>query len=193
MTKPPNSAHRRLWIGAGAGALLAGAGLSAWRLRLQEPIDEAVNILFQQNYAIAAGPKTAQDASARRALHSLSGKTVVLNFWATWCAPCVEEMPELSKLAESWQLDLGETVITLGLGIDSIANIERFYQKLPVSYPLLAANAQALELIRLFGNPSGGLPFTVIISSRGKIFERILGRFDAKALDIAVRKVARGA
>jgi thiol-disulfide isomerase/thioredoxin len=185
--------QRRLWLGAGAAALLAGAGASAWKFRLQEPLDEAVSVLFQQSFPIAAGPSQGPTATASLALGSLQGKTVVLNFWATWCPPCVEEMPDLSKLVETWQRDLGEKVVTIGLGIDSIVNIQNFYKKLPVSYSLLAANAQALELVRLLGNPSGGLPFSVIISPQGKVSERILGRFESKTLDMAVRKVAASA
>jgi thiol-disulfide isomerase/thioredoxin len=183
--------QRRLWLGAGAAALLAGVSVSAWKLQPQEPKDEAVRTLFKQSFPVAAGPKRLL-ADAPFALNSLSGKTIMLNFWATWCPPCIEEMPELSKLAEIWLRDFGAKVSTIGIGIDSIANIQKFYQTLPVSYDLLAANAQGLELIRLLGNPTGGLPFSLIISSQGAITERILGRFDGKKLDLSLRKAASG-
>ncbi len=181
--------QRRLWLSAGAAALLAGVAVSAWKLQPPEVQDEAVRTLFKQSFPVAAGPKGLGDAPPL-ALSSLVGKTIMLNFWATWCPPCIEEMPELSQLAENWARDLGAKVSTIGIGIDSISSIQKFYQKLPVSYDLLAANAQGLELIRLLGNPAGGLPFSVIINARGAITERILGRFDGKKLDIALRNAA---
>jgi thiol-disulfide isomerase/thioredoxin len=190
-TAPSGQSQRRLWLGAGAAALLAGVAVSAWKLQPREPRDEAVRTLFKQSFPVAAGPKRMSD-SVPFALSSLSGKTIMLNFWATWCPPCIEEMPELSKLAETWQRDFGTKVSTIGIGIDSIANIQKFYQTLPVSYDLLAANAQGLELIRLLGNPAGGLPFSLIISAQGTITERILGRFDGKKLDLSLRKAASG-
>ncbi len=184
-----NQSSRRLWLGAGATALFAGVAVSTWKLQPREAQDEAVRTLFKQSYPIAAGPMHRADA-APLALSSLDGKTVMLNFWATWCPPCIEEMPELSKLAEAWQKDFGSKMSTIGIGIDSIDNIQKFYRTLPVSYDLLAANAQGLELIRLLGNPAGGLPFSVIINPKGVITERILGRFEGNKLDIAVRKAA---
>jgi thiol-disulfide isomerase/thioredoxin len=185
------SNHRRLWIGAGACALIGGAAFSTWRQQYSQPQDEAVKTLLQQSYPLAGGFNGSVDSKQAGilALNSLKDKTVILNFWATWCPPCVEEMPDLSKLAETWHREFGEKVMTLGIGIDSLANIEKFSQKLPVSYPLLAANAQGLELIRLLGNPNGGLPFSIIINRRGLVVERISGRFDVKKLDFTVRKV----
>lgn len=185
----PHHGPRRLWLGASALALVAGVGVSVWKRQPREAQDEAVSTFFSQSLPIAAGPRRSGEASPM-ALSSLRGKTLMLNFWATWCPPCIEEMPELSQLADSWQRDFGARVATIGIGIDSITNIQKFYQKLPVSYDLFAANAQGLELIRLLGNPAGGLPFSLIISDQGIILERILGRFEGKKLDIAVRKAA---
>jgi thiol-disulfide isomerase/thioredoxin len=190
-TTPASQSQRRVWLSAGAAALLAGVAVSAWKLQPREPEDEAVRTLFKQSFPVAAGPKRLSN-STPFALGALGGKTVMLNFWATWCPPCIEEMPELSKLAETWQRDFGTKVSTIGIGIDSIANIQKFYQTLPVSYDLLAANAQGLELIRLLGNPTGGLPFSLIINPQGAITERILGRFDGKKLDLSLRKAASG-
>jgi thiol-disulfide isomerase/thioredoxin len=192
MNGKPDNTQKRLWLGAGAAALLTGVAASLVSFRHDEPQDEAIATLFRQSFPRAAGPKGKHLPDSTLALNSLQGKTLVLNFWATWCPPCVEEMPDLSKLDDAWRRDFGEKVVTLGIGIDSISNIAKFYEKLPVSYELLAANAQGLELIRLLGNPSGGLPFSVVVSPKGKIIERILGRFDAKMLDLAVHNLAKG-
>jgi len=70
----------------------------------------------------------------------------------------------------------------LGIGIDSDANIRRFAEKYPVSYPLLVASGDALEWMRALGNAQGGLPFTVVVDPAGSIRTRVLGRFSEPAL-----------
>jgi len=104
---------------------------------------------------------------------SLAGKTVVLNFWATWCPPCVDEMPELATLHQEIAPRNG-TVI--GIGIDSAANIRQFASSNRFPYPLLVGGMGGTELSRRFGNQSGALPFTVVIRPDGQIAHRTLGR-----------------
>ena len=112
-----------------------------------------------------------------RALAEWKGKTLLVNFWATWCPPCVAEMPELVEL----QADMaGRNVQIIGIGIDSPSNIQQFSEKLQISYPLLVAGMQGTELSRQFGNQAGGLPFTVLIGPDGKVRQTYLGRLDMK-------------
>jgi peroxiredoxin len=156
-----------LVLAAVAGA--SGAGLSWWRsgrqaaARLQA--EEAVALFFQQTLPDANGQVFA--------FEQLRGSQVVVNFWATWCAPCVEEMPELSALATEFQ---SSGTRFLGVGVDSQEAIGAFSRKLPVSYPLVVASATGAFLAGRFGNSVGGLPYTVVISPSGEIKERVLGR-----------------
>jgi thiol-disulfide isomerase/thioredoxin len=107
------------------------------------------------------------------------GKFLVVNFWATWCAPCVQEMPELSEL----QKDLSKSNVQLiGLGIDSPSNIVEFAQKYQISYPLFAAGMEGTELSRQLGNQAAGLPFTVLISPDGNLLKSYLGRLNIEQL-----------
>jgi thiol-disulfide isomerase/thioredoxin len=115
-------------------------------------------------------------------MHLLSqwqGKPLIINFWATWCAPCVEEMPELAAL----QAELApKNMHIIGIGIDTPANIQAFAAKYHISYPLYVAGISGTELSRQFGNQSGGLPFTVLIDAKGKIEKTYLGRLQMDQL-----------
>jgi thiol-disulfide isomerase/thioredoxin len=109
-------------------------------------------------------------------------KTLVVNFWATWCAPCVEEMPELDELQAGFKgRDARETQV-IGIGVDSAENIGKFAGKHKIDYPLFVAGVQGSELARALGNKGGGLPFTVIIDAEGNIKKTYLGRLNMENL-----------
>jgi peroxiredoxin len=132
-----------------------------------------------ENTAVAALMQASlPDAkNQQRALAEWKGKTLLVNFWATWCPPCVAEMPELVEL----QADMADrNVQIIGIGIDSPSNIQQFAEKLQTSYPLLVAGMQGTELSRQFGNQAGGLPFTVLIGPDGQVLQTYLGRLDMK-------------
>lgn len=106
-------------------------------------------------------------------------KALVVNFWATWCAPCVDEMPELSAL----QAEVAPSNIQiLGIGIDSAANIAQFASKYKIAYPLYTGGLNATELSRQFGNKAGGLPFTVLVDRDGQVKKTYLGRLKMEEL-----------
>ncbi|AHG65009.1 TlpA family protein disulfide reductase [Advenella mimigardefordensis] len=98
------------------------------------------------------------------------GRLTVLNFWASWCAPCVREMPALDALHQKQA-----SVNVVGIGLDTVANIEAFARKTPVSYPLLTAGAGKIALMRRLGNPKGGLPFTLVLDEKAGPLATILG------------------
>jgi thiol-disulfide isomerase/thioredoxin len=129
------------------------------------PPSPAVNSLFAQSMVDATGQT--------QALSQWKGKTVLVNFWATWCAPCVDEMPELSQL----QAEIAPRKIqVLGIGIDSTANIAQFASKYKITYPLYAGGLNGTDLSRQFGNKTGGLPFTVLVGEDGQVKKTYLGR-----------------
>ncbi|MDC8758735.1 TlpA family protein disulfide reductase [Janthinobacterium fluminis] len=124
-----------------------------------------VQALFAQSMADAAG-KT-------QALGQWRGKAMIVNFWAPWCAPCVDEMPELSALQREMA---GKNLQIIGIGIDSPANIAQFAGKFKIDYPVYVAGLEGTNLSRLFGNTAGGLPYTVLIGADGQVKKTYLGR-----------------
>jgi thiol-disulfide isomerase/thioredoxin len=106
-------------------------------------------------------------------------RALVVNFWATWCAPCVDEMPELSALQQEIS---AQNIQILGIGIDSASNIADFARKYRIGYPLYVGGMSGSELSRALGNQGGGLPFTVIIGRDGQVKKTYLGRLKMEEL-----------
>ncbi len=159
---------RRHWLLFGlTGALAAGVGgLVANRRYSPRPAaDAAVDTLFAQTYPDADG--TPQPLAQWR------GKLLVVNFWATWCAPCVEEMPDLQAVRDAYR---SRSVEVIGLGIDQPAKIRAFRDNMKLTLPLLVAGVGGSELGRALGNPSGALPYTVLIDPAGQVAQRKLGQ-----------------
>jgi thiol-disulfide isomerase/thioredoxin len=128
--------------------------------------------------------QTMNDVSGKpQAFAQYRGRPLVVNFWATWCAPCVEEMPELSALA----IEQAGKIHILGIGIDSPSNIATFAAKHKISYPVFNAGMSGTDLARDFGNTGGGLPFTVLIGADGQVRKTYLGRlkFEQLKADLA--------
>lgn len=112
-------------------------------------------------------------------LSRFDGKPVLLNFWASWCPPCVEEMPLLSRFYtqtkdNGWQM--------LGLAIDQVDLVQRFLARTPVSYPIAMAGPTGVEWTKKLGNAAGGLPFTVVFDRQGAIQHRKLGQLKPEDL-----------
>jgi len=101
------------------------------------------------------------------------GRPLLVNFWATWCPPCVEEMPLLDAFfrehaAKGWQV--------VGLAVDQPSSVRTFLQRLPVTFPIGMAGLEGTELARSLGNASGGLPYTVVLGADGAVRQRSMGR-----------------
>ena len=162
---------RRGWLygGVAAVAALAGAGGAFWRSRAtpaaRERLDEG---FWSQRFERPEGGELAFDA--------LRGKPLIVNFWATWCPPCVEEMPMIDAFfrenaANGWQV--------VGLAIDQPSAVRKFLTKTPVSYPIGLAGMQGTELVKQFGNTAGGLPYTLFVDGGGSVAARKMGKLEA--------------
>ena len=101
-----------------------------------------------------------------RSISEWDDKVILINFWATWCPPCVKEVPTLDKLNTDFK-DKGFVVI--GIAIDSLDAVFDFVDPLDLKYPILLAEQQGIELSQAYGNRLGILPFTVIVDRQGNI------------------------
>ncbi len=171
--KTEDSPRRRNLIlgGAALTSALAGAGWAAWRYRLHEPEDGALAALWALEAELPSGGVYKMSA--------LRGKPLVVNFWATWCPPCVEEMPLLDayyrqQAANGWQM--------VGLAADNALAVNKFLSKAPVQFPTPLAGLAGIELSRTLGNLTGALPFTVIVNSQGEIALRHMGKLTAEQI-----------
>ncbi len=111
------------------------------------------------------------------------GRPVVFNFWATWCPPCIKEMPDLEALSTKHK-----GVQFVGLGVDTAVNVRKFMPKVNVSYPLLVTGYGGIDLMKTLGNTTGGLPFTLVCDASGQIVERILGQVKPAELDAVLQR-----
>lgn len=155
------------------GAVAAGVGVAInwWRTEPSRPAVASTAALFAATFPDPDGRS--------QPLAQWRGRPLVVNFWATWCPPCVEEMPALQQVRNEY---LGRGVEVIGIGIDSAGKIAEFRDKYRISLPLLAAGAGGSQLNRALGNDSGALPYTVLVGSDGRVRERHLGQIKPEQL-----------
>lgn len=115
------------------------------------------------------------------------GKTLVINFWASWCPPCREEMPAFSRLHTKYAAN---NVQFVGIALDTVDNVVSFSKQHPVSYPLLMADSEGTELTRQLGNSRLALPYTVVLDPAGAVTLARLGRVSEQELDALLPKRA---
>jgi thiol-disulfide isomerase/thioredoxin len=119
------------------------------------------------------------------AMSSLKGKPVVVNFWATWCGPCKEEMPDFQKFATGPD---GKKAQLVGIGIDSAAKMQEFAKQMGITYQLVEGGAQGLDILTAAGDKPRALPFTIVLNAAGEpIFSRI-GKVSHDELTAIARK-----
>lgn len=118
-------------------------------------------------------------SGTRQSLQQWHGDVLVLNWWATWCGPCREEMPMLSRLQERYA---DRNVRFVGIAADDVAKVADFVRAHPVGYPLWVGGENAIQATRDLGNIPLAVPFTVVLDRKGSLSTAVLGRIEEDAL-----------
>lgn len=166
--------QKKLQIGLplALAALAAGIWLAQTHYAPKSPGAAAVSGLWQLNFPDSHGHE--------QPLSQWRGQVVVLNFWASWCAPCREEIPDFVALRTQYR---PKGVEFVGIAIDNPVNVTQFLQRLPVNYPILIGEGAAHTLARQLGNASGALPYTIVFDRDGRVALRHLGRLPRATLE----------
>lgn len=159
-----------------AALLAAGVGLSAgiaWRWYSQTSHDQYVH----PDHPAFSDPAWQSDiVTPQKTTFKLSdyaGKKLVINFWATWCPPCVEELPLLNQF---YQEQKGNDWVVIALAIDKPASVEQFLERTALSFPIGVGGLELMTLSQKLGNLSGSLPFSMVIDSKGNVIQRKIGQ-----------------
>lgn len=173
--------NRILWLYIGAAVIgLALGGAVAWFTRPPPPDPglEGAQVGDPQP-GFRHGGLDGAWVDAR----DFEGQLLIVNFWATWCAPCRREMPVLDEMARAYPDDL--TIV--GLAIDDLADVQAFVEEIRVAYPIAVGNADVMATQRAWGNTAGALPYTVLVDRQGIIRWQHLGEVSAAELQQVVQ------
>ena len=128
-----------------------------------------------------------QDRSGKTtSIASFAGKSLIINFWATWCAPCRSEIPLLETLQAEWA-GRGESVV--GIAVDHRPDVLEFADRFKIGYPLLIGEQDALDAAALLGVASPVFPFTVFTDRRGEVVALFIGELHQPQAELILSQV----
>ncbi len=177
---PANKGHVPRWLvvaGLGLIALVAGAWVARTTLA-PSPVGKDAGALL--------GVALPDLEGREQKLEQWRGKVLVVNFWATWCAPCREEMPQFVKAQSQFG---AKGLQFVGIAVDQADKAQQFAKEVNLNYPTLIGGMGALQLSSTLGNDLMALPFTVVVARDGKIAHTQLGPFSQAQLDALVGKL----
>ena len=173
------SRRRRQMLGGGVAAVVALAAGFAWFERGRAPSQDGAAVL----------ELVLPDLDGReQPLAQWRGKVLIVNFWATWCAPCREEMPQF---IEAQRRDGANGVQFVGIAVDQVDKVREFVREIGLNYPALIGGLGAIELSKALGNDLAALPFTIVLDRGGRVAHTQLGPLKAPQLDALLKDLLR--
>jgi thiol-disulfide isomerase/thioredoxin len=143
----------------------------------------SINISSMANNAIATARFYDLDEKVQ-ALEQWKGKIIVVNFWATWCPPCIAEIPEFIKIQKQYEK---QGVQFVGIAIDQKSKVQAFAKENKMNYPVLLGDLAGIDLARRIGNANGGLPYSVIVDRNGNVVATQLGTLSREKLEVIIK------
>lgn len=181
-------------LGAGLGIWLNGPGpllrTEAGQRVLQDAIAATAPapppglVVASRGAPVPVIELPALDGKPVRLPSAYPGRPVLINLWASWCGPCIKEMPELDRYAAS-QGTTGTQVV--GIALDDADAVQAFLQRVPVRYPILLERPGPRDAGVQLGNPKGVLPYTALVSAQGRLLKQKIGPFEPGELEEWVR------
>lgn len=166
-----NTSRRHLIWGAGAAAAVAGVGVAMWRYEPRDVAHVASHPLWSQQFESPSGESLA--------MAGFRGKPLLLNFWATWCPPCIEELPMIDAF---WRENAANGHQVLALAIDQPSAVRKFLTRQALGFPVGLVGLEGTQLAKSLGNAAGGLPFTVFFKADGSIWRQKMGQLTSDDL-----------
>lgn len=163
--------------------------LSFIRLRHARRLTLCLLLLPLSTQANPLDQASLTDLTGRQvSLSALRGKTVLVNFWGTWCGPCRQEMPMLNALH---QQEKKNGVEVIGIALDEKKPVVDFIKQNKISYPIWLGDENSTDLLPKLGNPTINIPFTLLIDAKGNISQRWIGTVSANTLKTALSKLRK--
>ena len=180
-TSEEHAVSRRHWILAGLGvtAGLAGAMVAWQKFQPHAVMDEAIQNFWSQEFEKPEGGTLFMKA--------LLGKPLLINFWATWCPPCIEELPLIDAF---FNQNKSKSFQVVGLAVDQPSMVRRYLSQRPLSFPVGLAGFNGTELGKTLGNSQSVLPFSVIFDAKGRLLAQKAGKLDQSDLEAWLKKVS---
>jgi thiol-disulfide isomerase/thioredoxin len=186
-SSPPKAIFERRFVltaGLASAAVLAGVGASVWQSKREQelgqqpesqakPITGGLDELWQMQF-------DTPDGSGKLDMQPLKGKPLLINFWATWCPPCVEELPLLERF---YGQNKAKSMQIVGLAADKPEAVRTFLKKLPLTFPIGITDLSGIALSKSWGNLAGGLPFSVMLAADGRVMQRKMGKLSEDDLN----------
>ncbi len=166
---------RLFWLGM--AVLLSAATYGFYRYQESQNLDQAG--LTAERAGLWEAELTDLEGE-QRTLAKYEGQALVINFWGSWCEPCLQEIPAFVAAQKKYK---SKKIQFIGIAVDSAVNVIEFTRIFRMNYPIYIAGFEGTQLARDLGNAQGGLPFTVLIDAEGNVRRTILGKVTAEKLD----------